>query len=209
MLSFLAIISCSSQPAFEQAIVPISNPTDLSSLTAHSNKPFIGQPQPENYSICLHNTCGEIAFVSLSDQQWQNIKSIFYPKSHSAEQERQQIKQAISLFEIYTGEQTGTHQDRAENDMRYGISGQMDCIDEATNTTVYLRILQNANLLLWHTQASRMQRGLLSGNTPHNTATMIETRNKQRYAVDSWFEINGKQPYIIPFEQWMSGWSPN
>ena len=207
-ISILFLTACTSQPISEQAITPISNPTDLNSLIAHSNKPFITQPQPDNYSICLHNTCRDIAFVSLSDKQWQNIKNIFFPTSNSAEQERQQIKQAIALLESYTGQQTGSDRDRAENDLGAGLQGQMDCIDEATNTTVYLRMLHNAGLMTWHTQASRTSRGLMSGNMPHNTASIIENETGERFAVDSWFEANGEWPHIVPLAEWMAGWHP-
>jgi len=206
-LSFaFCLTACKSQSYSEQAITPISNHSNLSSLTANTNKPFIEHPQPDNYSICLHNTCSEIAFVSLSEVQWQNIENLFLPKSNSAQQERQQIKQAIALFERYTGQQTGTDKDRAENNLRSGIQGQMDCIDEATNSTVYLRLLQNAQLMTWHKQSSRTSRGFLT--SPHNTATIVETDSKQRFAVDSWFEANGEPPYIVPLSEWKSGWKP-
>jgi hypothetical protein len=204
----LCLSACSSQPATETAINPISSPTDLKSLNANTNKPFIGFPEPDNYSICLHNTCSEIAFVSLSEQQWQSIEAVFYPKSSSAEEERLHIKQAIALFETYTGEQTGTKFDRAENNLSTGKQGQMDCIDEATNSTVYLRLLANADLLSWHSQASRTSRGLFSGNRPHNTATIIEIETQQHFAVDSWFEANGQWPHIVPLAEWKAGWQP-
>ena len=205
LLAF-CLSACSTQPVSETAINPISNPSDLNSLNANTNKPFIGFPLPDNYSICLHNTCSDIAFVSLSDKQWQNIESVFYPKSSSAEEERLHIKQAIALFESYTGEQTGSHQDRAENDLSTGRKGQMDCIDEATNSTVYLRMLQNANLMTWHKLSSRTSRGFLTA--PHNTATIVEIKTQERFAVDSWFEPNGKWPHIVPLAEWKSGWEP-
>lgn len=170
----LCLSGCLTSSHSQQAIKPISNHSDLNSLNANINKPFIGFPQPDNYSICLHNTCGEIAFVSLSDEQWQNIEKLFLPKSISAEEERQQLTSAIALLETYTGEQTGTNKDLAENDLSSGIQGQMDCIDEATNTTVYLRMLNNAGLMSWHNQASRTSRGIWTGKLPHNTATIIE-----------------------------------
>lgn len=202
----LFLTACSSQPYSEQAIKPISNPSDLTSLNENLNKPFITHPQPNNYSICLHNTCSDIAFVSLSDKQWQTIESLFFPESNSAEQERQHIKQAIALLETYTGQQTGTDKDRAENNLSTGINGQMDCIDEATNSTVYLRLLQDANLMTWHELASRTSRGFIT--SPHNTATIVEIETQERFAVDSWFEANGEWPHIVPLAEWKSGWKP-
>jgi hypothetical protein len=204
----ILLSACATEPYDKQAIKPISNPSDLKSLNANSNKPFIEYPQPDQYSICLHNTCSDIAFVSLTDEQWQKIENAFLPKSTSAQHERQQISYAVALLETYTGEQTGTHSDRGENNLSTGIDGQMDCIDEATNTTVYLRMLQNANLMTRHTQSSRTSRGPWSGDLPHNTATITEKDNKQRFAVDSWFEDNGELPHIMPLDEWKSGWLP-
>ena len=83
----------------------------------------------------------------------------------------------------------------------------MDCIDEATNSTVYLRLLKNAGLLHFHSQAYRLSRGGLI--RPHNTATIIEIESNTHYAVDSWFGHNGEQPVIIPLTLWKSGWKPN
>jgi hypothetical protein len=208
ILLALNLSACNKKVPYDIAITPISNPTDINDLHADSNKPFIGFPQPDNYSICLHNTCSEIAFVSLSDVQWKNVENLFYPPSQSAEQERQQLQQAIALLETYTGEQTGTFRDRAENNLSTGIQGQMDCIDEATNTTVYLRMLQNAKLMTWHTQSSRVSRGIWSGEAPHNTATITEKISNQYYAIDSWFNSNGKPPHIVPLDEWKSGWLP-
>lgn len=198
--------ACSSQPIAEQAITPIFKADDPQDEQRY--KHFIGHPTPDAYSICLHNTCQDIAFVTLTTREWQHILSSFLPIAATAEQEREQIKQAIALLETFTGQQTLTHLDKAMNNMSYGSKGQMDCIDEATNTTVYLRLIDKAGLLKWHQQASRTSRGLLSGNAPHNTATITETASGQRFAVDSWFEDNGQQPYIVPLDDWKSGWRP-
>jgi hypothetical protein len=84
------------------------------------------------------------------------------------------------------------------------LNGQLDCIDEATNTTVYLRMLAEANMLIFHQQASRTSRGGLF--SPHNTATIIEIESNTRYAVDSWFDNNGEPPAIIPLTLWKPDW---
>lgn len=187
-------------------IKPIFIIDNMQELSASINRPFIGFPTPNNYSICHHHTCSRIAYVHLSNSQWSTVQALFSPLPESAEQERQRIKRAIALLEMMTGEQTGTDKDRAENYVAHGLNGQLDCIDEATNTTVYLRMLSEAKLLQFHQQASRTSRGgFLS---PHNTATITDTQSHTRYAVDSWFEHNGEPPAIIPLAEWKSGWKP-
>ena len=200
------VAACSSTSITEQAIKPIFKADDPQDEQRYSR--FIGHPTPSKYSICLHNTCQDFANLSLSNSQWQQITALFLPKANNAEQERHLIQQAIALFETFSGQQSPSHLDRAKNDLSGGVQGQLDCIDEATNTTVYLRLLAEAGLLRWHQQASRITRGILSGNAPHTTATIIETKSGQRFAVDSWFESNGKQPYIVSLEQWKDGWKP-
>jgi hypothetical protein len=200
------LASCSSTPIAQQAIKPIFKADDPQDEQRYSH--FIGHPTYSQYSICLHNTCQDIANLSLSNNQWQQINSLFQPLASNAEQERNKIKQAIAMFERFSGQQSPSHLDRAKNDLSLGVHGQLDCIDEATNTTVYLRILAQANLLTWHQQGSRITRGILSGNAPHTTATVIETQSGQRFAVDSWFTANGQKPYIVSLEQWEDGWQP-
>lgn len=203
---FVMLTGCSTDNAAHAPIKPIFIIDNMQELTASINHPFIGFPTPDNYAICHNHTCSKTAFIHLSDSQWSTIMALFDPLAKNAEQEREYIKQAIVLLENMTGEQAGTSGDRAENYVVNGVNGQLDCIDEATNTTVYLRMLSEANLLLFHQQASRISRGgLLS---PHNTTTIIETASNTRFAVDSWFDDNGQPPVIIPLTLWKSGWTP-
>jgi len=190
----------------EDPIKPIRNISDLQQLTENINRPFIYYPTPDNYSVCHGHTCSEFSFIHLSNMQWQAIESLFLPAANNAQQEREQIKLAIALLERLTGEQSDTHKDQAKNFTDNGLNGQLDCIDEATNSTVYLRMLFDAGLLHFHQQASRTSRGGLWA--PHNTATIIETESDLRYAVDSWFDDNGKVPAIVPLSQWKKGWKP-
>jgi hypothetical protein len=197
--------ACTSQP-IQEPITPIKNVGNLQELSENINKPFIYYPSPNNYSVCHGHTCSEFSFVQLSNMQWQAVKDLFSPTANNAQQEREQIKLAIALLERLTGEQSDTHKDQAENFTDNGLNGQLDCIDEATNSTVYLRMLDDAGLLNFHQQASRTSRGGFF--SPHNTATIIEIESNSRYAVDSWFDDNGRPPAIVPLSQWKKGWKP-
>lgn len=202
----LSLAACASKPISEQAITPIFKADDTQDAQRYTR--FIGHPTPDKFSICLHNTCQDFAFVSLSKQQWQLVTRLFNPVAKTAQQERTQIKKAIALLEFLTGEQTVTHLDKAKNDLSNGITGQLDCIDEATNTSIYLRLIAEAGLLQWHQQGARITRGILTGNAPHTSATIVEKKSQQVFAVDAWFEANGQAPYIVPLTEWKSGWKP-
>ncbi len=200
-------ISACTLSTAQRPIDPIRKIDSFDRLTDYVNTPFIGNPTPENYSICHNNGCAKFAFISLSYDQWQRVKSLFLPIATDAKQEREQIKSAIAQLERYSGQQSTSYLDQAENALSTRREGQLDCIDEATNTTVYLRLLANANLLQFHQQASRTSRGGII--IPHNTATIIDTQSNQRYAVDSWFRANGEPPYIVPLTAWKKGWKPD
>ena len=84
---------------------------------------------------------------------------------------------------------TGTSTDKGGNWAGWGLPGQMDCIDESTNTTIYLRMLQKDGLLRWHQAGDRATRWT-PFTWPHTTAVIEERDSLLRWAVDSWFLDN-------------------
>ena len=204
IVSFL-LNGCLADPS-QTPINPIRKVDSIQRLTDTVTSPFVKHPSPDSYTICHGHTCAKFAQISLSPIQWQAVSDLFSPFALDPDHEQQLIKQAIALLENYSGKQSGTSIDRAKNDISLGFSGQLDCIDEATNTTVYLRLLTDASLLKFYQQSYRTSRGGLI--RPHNTATIIEHDSGIRYAVDSWFYANGVEPVIIPLDQWKSGWKP-
>jgi hypothetical protein len=132
-------------------------------------------------------------------------------KNDSAAEERRAIAYAIALIEKKVGAKLGI-KDRAG--MEFGGTGdptQQDCVDEATNTTSYLLILQSHGLLKYHTVGIPMTKGDLLKATlqgdpvkywPHWTAVIQETKTGQRFAVDSWIYANGENPAVVEVEKW-------
>jgi len=205
----LMISACSVKPYSEQAITPIRLASNLHETWDQSLHNFIGFPTPTAFSVCHDMSCHSISDASLSNTQWDDVSQLFTPSAENATVERQQIQHAIALLETLVGEQLGTHADNAKNRLDGSRSGQLDCIDEATNTSVYLRLLESENLLMWHKTAPRTSRGPLSGQAPHNTATITDITTGQRYAVDAWFKANGKPPAIVVLTDWYQGWRPD
>ncbi|KKN48885.1 hypothetical protein LCGC14_0648240 [marine sediment metagenome] len=203
------MMACSHQPYSEQAITPIRTSESLANIWDYNYRFFISHPTPEHFSVCHDLSCNTVSQVSLSKNEWQQITQSLSEKAATSAEEREQIKTAISRFEVIVGKHIGTEHDLAENKLSTNRFGQMDCVDEATNTTVYLRLIEQAGLLRWHKTASRTSRGVLSAQAPHNTATIIDKKNDIRYAVDSWFFANGEKPNIVELSRWKSGWSPD
>jgi hypothetical protein len=200
--------ACSSGPYSEMAIKPIFIQQHLQQSWQSSHRSFIGFPSPEEFSVCHDLSCHRVSKVSLNQSEWQQIVLLFEPQADSAQTERLQIKQAVALLEQLVGEKTGTAADHAKNVLTGSRQGQLDCIDEATNTSVYLRMMESEGLLLWHQSAPRTARGPLNGQAPHNTASIIDKQSLERYAVDAWYFENGQPPAIVLMTDWKQGWQP-
>jgi hypothetical protein len=169
------------------------------------------RPQPSGFSVCHGYTCAEVSHISLTGVQWQVIRDIFHPPPGDPAEERRRIAQAIGQMEMMVGEITRTTNDKARTLQKVEglyMDTQMDCIDESTNTTIYLMMMHKDNLLKWHSVVDRSTRGYFIFGMPHTTAVIHDTTAGELYAVDSWFEDNGKPPHIVPLAQWNDGWDP-
>ena len=165
-------------------------------------------PIPEKFNICHSGTCEQLADVSLDQKQWQVIKDSFI-NNQTAEDERRSIQLAIAKMELIVGKLTDTYNDKGKNESDDQLNHYMDCIDESTNTTLYMTMMQKSGLIKHHTVEDRGNRGFFFNGWPHTTAVIKETRTKNLYAVDSWFLDNGQQPFIIPLKEWFDGWRPH
>jgi hypothetical protein len=127
-------------------------------------------------------------------------------QADTAAEERRAVAYAIGWIEVRVGKAVGTDSDRPGMD--FAASGdptQQDCVDEATNTTSYLLVLQHNRLLRHHTVGTPFSKeNLLRGvaGWPHWTAVLEETANGQGWAVDSWIYANGENPAVVEVEKW-------
>jgi len=152
--------------------------------------------------VCYGFGCKRQSEVELSGVEWRQIQQMFNNKAVNPEAERVMIAKAIALMERFVGQQTGTWRDKAGNS---GMSqpGQMDCIDESTNTSAYLRLFAFKGWLKWHDVESRVMRSPFIVDV-HWTAVIKDRQSKQLYAVDSWFKDNGHEPLIVKLEAWLN-----
>lgn len=169
---------------------------------------IIVDPVPARFSVCHGHGCALVTTVSLDDEQWRQIADVFAIAAANPQQEREQIADAIASFETIVGRLVGTSGDKPGNAMDRYWQGQMDCIDESTNTSSYLKMLVKAKLVKWHRVENRATRGWFVFGFPHTTAVVRDLQSQERWAVDSWFFANGERPVIIPLNQWRSGWRP-
>jgi hypothetical protein len=165
-------------------------------------------PTPSLFSFCWGGTCAEVLQTSLTSTEWEQVRKRFDPAPENAEAERETIRHAIGLLESLIGSKTGTTGDRAGTFGNSAYPGQLDCNDETTNTTSYLRMMIADGLIQFHEVLDTTTRGgfLIFGR--HSSAVIAEKSTGSRFAVDSWFYDNGEPAVILPLAVWKSGWKP-
>lgn len=173
-----------------------------------ASKGIHGVPVPGRFPHCYAYGCRALAEVSLSDTQWTKITGLFTPPLKTPEAERAALRTAIGLFEDFAGAATGTAEDKGDTFKTTGPL-QLDCEDESINTTTYVRVMEGAGLLRFHTAAQPVIRGPAGGGFwLHETAVIQEIKSGHMYAVDSWWHDNGVPPYIVVLADWKAGWRP-
>jgi len=166
---------------------------------------FAFQPPAHNkVTVCHGYGCRIKTPFQLEDGDIQRARTIMSEFDGSPEEERKGVQKVVSYMEQRVGRILGTDQDRAKIETS-GINDptQQDCIDEATNTTSYLMVLESNGLLKYHKVRKPEVRGYwVDGNWPHWTAVLQNRDNSEEWAVDTWFRDNGVPPVVIPLEDW-------
>jgi hypothetical protein len=128
-------------------------------------------------------------------------------RARTAAEERQGVARLIAWTERRVAPSVGSEGDVPGLDLsNAGVAGQMDCIDEAANTTSYLLIAAEQGLLRHHTVGKPVARGFfIDGRYPHATATLVD-EGGTAWAVDAWPTRNGAPPEIMPLETWFATW---
>lgn len=169
-------------------------------------------PNPEEFQHCRGYGCAIRDRVSMTNNEWKQAAK-FFKKAKTPEQERAAISKAVGWFEENVGEKTGTSGDMPGTFGKVG-KYQLDCVDESTNTTIYLSVLEQKKLLKFHKVSRPTSRSPLTGLAggrfwPHFTAVIYDTTTGEPYAVDSWFRSNGRPADIVTMKEWLYGWGPD
>lgn len=167
-------------------------------------------PVPAKFSFCWGGTCAEVLQVSLNEAEWSEVRELFADADpQDAASEREVIPQATALLERLVGPRTGTDGDRAGTFGNSDYAGQLDCNDETTNTTSYLKMMINDGLIRFHRVLDTTTRGgfLIFGR--HSSAVIEDSVSGARFAVDAWFYDNGQPAVVLPLAVWHAGWKPS
>ena len=158
-------------------------------------------------NVCFNYGCKSRQKVPLKGKGWKQVARVFAKPARTAEKERQAIRKAVGLMEQFVGKRTVTSADKARNS-NTGVRGSMDCIDESTNTTTYLRLFEKRGWLKWHKVKPRKKRSPFIFDE-HWTAVIETKKGGEQYAVDSWFFDNGKPAYVVPLKDWLKKVDPS
>ena len=165
-------------------------------------------PQGRSLTICSAYGCKSQQRVRMSNADVAVISKLMRKtrKADTPHEERRAVAYAVGWLERRIGKQLGTDKDRPGMEFNGpGDPTQLDCVDEATNTTTYLLFLQSQGLLKHHKVGIPFSKGnILMGVKywPHWTAVLHENKGGQRWAVDSWIYANGENPAVVEAEKW-------
>jgi hypothetical protein len=160
------------------------------------------RPVQTKFTACHGYGCKFETQIPIAPAVSDRFSAIMASGAQSPEAERAAISKAVLYFEDLSMQRIGVRD--LPKSPAYGSdkNGQMDCIDESTNTRHLLLYLQSRGLLKHHKVQSNVSRGfLLDGRYPHWTAVVSDPSGK-KWAVDSWFEAGGGAPDIVPLDYW-------
>ena len=155
--------------------------------------------------ICYDFGCKTRETVALSKSDWKAVSSQLIKPAATPAEERANIREAISWMELAIGRLTPTDKDLPYNLPPTGYThelfpGQLDCIDEASNTTTYLKLFEKHGLLKHHSVSEAAYRS--SWFDYHWAGQIQEKESGEKYVVDSWFGANGYEPIIQDTAAW-------
>lgn len=179
------------------------------SLPDYMQSKKLSMPDAKSFPHCQNYGCKVVKNVSLSKADWNKIEKTFGSKAKNAAQEREKTTKTIGVFEEVVGLITHTEHDREGTFIQTG-DGQLDCVDESTNTTIYMMMLKQRGLMRFHEiEQPQVRYPIISGRGwMHQTAVITQKDNGAQFAIDSWYEDNGVPAYVVPLEEWLNGWHP-
>lgn len=175
---------------------------------ADINRIYRTTPTLNQIEVCHGGGCVQIGHVALTLEEWRQITRLYASPSQHAAEERARVAASIGVFETIVGRKIGTSTDKAGTFDNAKYPGQLDCNDEAINSTTYLRLLKQSGYLLFHEIEDMRTRDFFFTGWPHTTAVMHDIKTGERFAVDSWFYDNGHAATIVPFDAWKDGYHP-
>jgi hypothetical protein len=173
--------------------------------TSSSNN-YVGEAavvRTERIYVCSGFNCHFKTRLDLGATDARRFAEIMAGGRGSAQAERSAVSKAVQYYEKRAGAAIGVIDEAKSVFGASGELGQMDCIDESTNTRALLLYLERRGLLKHHSVLANVSRGLfIDGRYPHSTAVLLDKGGKE-WAIDSWYAPMGDAPDVLPMDQWL------
>ncbi|MGD9501271.1 MAG: hypothetical protein AB7V40_02145 [Methyloceanibacter sp.] len=155
-------------------------------------------PQGDRVTVCHAYGCKAQTAFTFTPGDIAELSAMMasVPRDDSPREERRAVAYAIGWMERRVAPVAGTATDRAGMD--FGGSGdksQQDCVDEATNTTSYLLVLDRHGLIRHHTVERPFAKDDF-GKWTHWAALIKERQSGELFAIDSSASVNGENPTV-------------
>jgi len=158
---------------------------------------------PAVLGICYDYGCKARDEISFDDALFDTLGEMLRT-ADDAVSERYAISAVVARMYVEAGRQTPIWRDHGGDANDEGI-GSMDCIDHATNTTTFLKLLQARGLLRFHDVGAPVKRGFFA---EHWAAQISQRDSGAAYMVDSWFYDFGMPAIVMALPDWRAGQRP-
>jgi hypothetical protein len=153
-------------------------------------------PKRDTVTVCHAYGCKAQTKFTFTEADITELRALMarVPRSDTPAEERRALAYAIAWMERRVAPTVGTASDRTSIDLRdSGDPTQLDCVDEATNTTSYLLVLDRHGLIKHHAVDRPLAKDSLTRWT-HWAAVIREKASGARFAIDSGTGPNGENP---------------
>lgn len=158
---------------------------------------------PTKLTACYGYGCRMEKAFAITSKMSDRFAAIMGAGKASPQAEREAIRRAVAYYEDLSANAIGVRDKAKSPVVASGEKGQMDCIDESTNTRHILTYLANRGLITQHSVEQNVTRGaLIDGRYPHWTAVVKDKADGKKWAVDSWYEPAGGLPDVTELAYW-------
>jgi hypothetical protein len=181
---------------------------------------IISRPLPPEYRIhpdgsvtlriCFNWSCSSRETLRFTAEDFSVVtQQMAYCDGEALYDRLQRIRIGIWQMELLARKyQPLLTNDRAINDRDQDLHGRTDCVDNASNTTTFLHILQDLSALPGWSVRPPQVRDLFLFQV-HWTAVVADQKSGKPWAVDSWYRPHGHLPFVMPLSDWQDrkkGW---
>lgn len=155
-------------------------------------------PKGDTVTVCHAYGCKAQTPFTFTPRDIADISAVMTQvrRNDSPSEERRAIAYAISWMERRVAPAVGTASDQPSiSFLGSGDESQQDCVDEATNTTSYLLVLDRHGLIRHHVVERPFAKDDLRHWT-HWAALIREKESGERFAIDSSSGANGENPTV-------------